>query len=354
MARTCVLTGPIWRACPARRAWSAAAQLASKFKKKKIVRRDQLKESPSILRVEVHQAKNLPAKDDNGLSDPYICLHYGSDNPEVRTDVRHKTLTPLWNQTLDFAVWKVPPEISGLQEPRLTIKCWDWEESGLPQYMGSVDVDVDTLELDGEPIHGWYLLEDPAEPEAFGEVEVTIRWITRPNTGPDAIISVNVLGAQELAPIGSHGFVDPYVKVTYSGDAENPQSTDTRIRTMDPMWRQILEFPARSGEVGNERVDVHVYHRGTLKDKLIGWYSIELAGFNFQKDAVYYDLMPEKWRPDKKVARSYLISPLPGAVGKSECEEIRVWRLERISASKFCFAGSQIFASDVHLPPQPY
>jgi hypothetical protein len=80
-------------------------------------------------------------------------------------------LTPQWNQTLDFAVWKVPPEISGLEEPRLTVKCWDWEEDGMDQYMGTVDIDVETLELDGEPIGPqWFLLEDPAEPDAFGEV----------------------------------------------------------------------------------------------------------------------------------------------------------------------------------------
>lgn len=295
------------------------------------MRRDQLKDSPAILRVEVHQAKNLPAKDDNGLSDPYICLHYG-ENPEVRSEVRRKTLTPLWNQTLDFAVWKVPPETIGLQETRLTITCWDWEESGLDQYMGAVDVDVDTLELDGESIHGWFLLEDPAEPDAFGEVEVTIRWITRPNTGPDAIVSVNVFGAQELPPIGSHGFVDPYVKVTFSGDPENPQVTDTRIRTLDPMWRQILEFPARSGEVGNERVDLHVYHKGTLRDKLIGWYSILLAGFNFEKDPIYYDLMPDQWRPDKKVARSYLDSSLSHVSSAllQSCGHKCIWRPERM------------------------
>lgn len=34
------------------------------------------------------QAKNLPAKDDNGLSDPYLCFHYGDDTPEVRTETR--------------------------------------------------------------------------------------------------------------------------------------------------------------------------------------------------------------------------------------------------------------------------
>ena len=271
------------------------------FVQKKAVQSDEHRESPSILRITVLQAKNLPAKDDNGLSDPYLCLHYGDDNPVVRTEIRKMTLTPQWNQTLDFAVWKIPPEVSGLEEPRVTIRCWDWEESGFDQYMGAVDVDVESLVLDGDPIEGWFMLEDPAEPDAFGEVEVEVRWMTRPTTGPDAIISVNVMGAQELPPIGSHGFVDPFVKVMYSGDVVGgPQTTATRTRTMDPMWREILEFPARSGEVGVEHIDVYVYHKSTFKDKLVGWTQISLAGFNFEQDAVYYDLMPAEWDPNKK------------------------------------------------------
>ena len=133
-----------------------------------------------------------------------------------------------------------------------------------------------------------------------GQVEVTVRWMTRPNTAPDAILSVNVLGAEELPPIGSHGFVDPFVQVRFSGDGDGePLKTDTKLRTMDPMWREILEFPTRSGEVGTQKVDVRVFHRGTIKDKLVGWTQIELAGFNFEKDPVYYDLMPLEWDPMK-------------------------------------------------------
>jgi len=261
------------------------------------------KESPSILRVEVIQAKNLPAKDDNGLSDPYVCLHYGDDAPVVRTEIRKKTLTPQWNQTLDFAVWQVPPEVSGLVEPRVTVKCWDWEESGIDQYMGAVDIDVDSLVLDGDPISGWFLLEDPAEPEAFGEVELKMYWMTRLNTGPDAIVSVNVLGAQDLPAMGSDGFVNAFTTVVYTGDRDNVQTTLTKDRTLDPMWREVLEFPAKSSEIGNDSVEVRIFHKGTFKDKLVGWTSISFASFNFEQEAVYYDLNSADWNPTIKKAR---------------------------------------------------
>ncbi len=38
--------------------------------------------SPGILRVTIIEGRNLPAKNTNGLSDPYITLQYGT-NPQV-------------------------------------------------------------------------------------------------------------------------------------------------------------------------------------------------------------------------------------------------------------------------------
>ena len=64
--------------------------------------------------------------------------------------------------------------------------------------MGSCDVAVDTLELDGEQISGWFKLENPANQDSQGEVRVTAKWVMRPNTGPDAILSVNILGGVRL------------------------------------------------------------------------------------------------------------------------------------------------------------
>ena len=79
----------------------------------------------------------------------YLVLTYGQ-NPSQNTVVRHSSLTPQWNQTVDFPVWKIPPQISGLEEPRLLVKCWDWEEKDQHNYMGSTEVAVEDLKMDGE------------------------------------------------------------------------------------------------------------------------------------------------------------------------------------------------------------
>lgn len=48
------------------------------------------------------QAKDLPARDSNGASDPYIivCLN----NQKAKTAVRAATLTPVWEHRMIFRV----------------------------------------------------------------------------------------------------------------------------------------------------------------------------------------------------------------------------------------------------------
>lgn len=61
-------------------------------------------QSPTVLRVTVHDGRNLPAKDENGLSDPYLVIKLGEEK-EVKTDIRKMSLTPQWNQQFDIPVW---------------------------------------------------------------------------------------------------------------------------------------------------------------------------------------------------------------------------------------------------------
>ena len=54
----------------------------------------------SWLEVTIFEAKNLPAADDNGLSDPYVEINLGGDSSSRKTVVRKKTLNPRWQQPL--------------------------------------------------------------------------------------------------------------------------------------------------------------------------------------------------------------------------------------------------------------
>ena len=55
------------------------------------------------LLIHVDRARNLAAADSNGLSDPYIktyLLPDKSKHSKKKTDIKKKTLNPVYNQTL--------------------------------------------------------------------------------------------------------------------------------------------------------------------------------------------------------------------------------------------------------------
>ncbi|KAI4350900.1 hypothetical protein L6164_005305 [Bauhinia variegata] len=53
-----------------------------------------------LIELVLIEAKDLIAADLRGTSDPYVRVHYG--NSKKRTKVIHRTLRPIWNQTLEF------------------------------------------------------------------------------------------------------------------------------------------------------------------------------------------------------------------------------------------------------------
>ena len=65
-----------------------------------------------VLVVQIHEARGLMAKDDNGLSDPLAEVKYGSLC--AHTAVIKETLTPKWEQSFRIPLEKKPegPSIS--------------------------------------------------------------------------------------------------------------------------------------------------------------------------------------------------------------------------------------------------
>lgn len=56
----------------------------------------------SILTVRVIEARDLLAKDMNGLSDPYTILQI--EGQRIQTKTIEKTLNPVWNESFTFDI----------------------------------------------------------------------------------------------------------------------------------------------------------------------------------------------------------------------------------------------------------
>ncbi|ODN06604.1 Protein unc-13 D, partial [Orchesella cincta] len=57
-----------------------------------------------IVNLEIVEAKNIPAKDTNGLSDPFCVVFVNSRDVAQRTKVMYNTLNPIWRQYFTFKV----------------------------------------------------------------------------------------------------------------------------------------------------------------------------------------------------------------------------------------------------------
>uniref|UniRef100_A0A0N8EGD3 Unc-13 D n=1 Tax=Daphnia magna TaxID=35525 RepID=A0A0N8EGD3_9CRUS len=73
------------------------------------------------LQLGVLQARNLKGKDVNGMSDPYCSIWISSNRQKFQdTSMKPRTLDPVWNETLNFAVKDVNEDI-------LQLEIWDYD-----------------------------------------------------------------------------------------------------------------------------------------------------------------------------------------------------------------------------------
>lgn len=128
------------------------------------------------LYVYVQEAKGLPAKDYNGLSDPYVRLQLGKS--KARTRVIRKTLTPSWNEEFTFKVDDLSEE--------LQISVWDEDRFLVDDFLGQLKVPVSRV-LDSEkhtmPLT-WFPLQargSKSKGKLYGEILLTISLYGREN-----------------------------------------------------------------------------------------------------------------------------------------------------------------------------
>lgn len=93
-------------------------------------------EAEGTLYVQLLKARNLPAADANGKSDPYVKLSLGEQKQRSRT-IR-KTLDPVWQNEV-FAFYGVLGQL--VVEP-LKMTFWDFDLTSSDDLLGHVDIDL--------------------------------------------------------------------------------------------------------------------------------------------------------------------------------------------------------------------
>ncbi|EKX55438.1 hypothetical protein GUITHDRAFT_40140, partial [Guillardia theta CCMP2712] len=105
----------------------------------------------SQLRIRVSEARNLPALDWGGTSDPYVIARF--EGQTKKTSTIFKTLHPRWNEILVF------PTSSSTMDTSLGIECFDHDFGSKDDSCGRVDIDLLGFSV-GETVCKWYPLKD--------------------------------------------------------------------------------------------------------------------------------------------------------------------------------------------------
>ena len=150
-----------------------------------------LPQPSGVLSLEIVKGKNLVKKDISGASDPYVMVSIGCHQISFKDRFVSRDVNPQWNYQCNFA----------LEEPYghiLNLKVMDFDNNFEDDFMGEVDVEVETL-VDEEETEHWVTLEDVKH----GEVLLRSQWnqvLSEPVTlsTPRCIVSFYIHSAENI------------------------------------------------------------------------------------------------------------------------------------------------------------
>ncbi|XP_054664432.1 LOW QUALITY PROTEIN: synaptotagmin-3 [Grus americana] len=187
--------------------------------------------------VRILRALDLPPKDANGFSDPYVKIYLLPDRKKkFQTKVHRKTLNPVFDETFSFGV-----PFAELPARRLHFSVYDFDRFSRHDLIGQVVLDnlLEAAER-GPEVPIWRdILEGSGEKADLGEVNFSLCYL--PTAGR---LTVTVIRASNLRAMDLTGFSDPYVKASLMAEGRRLKKRKTSIKknTLNPSYNEALVF----------------------------------------------------------------------------------------------------------------
>ncbi|XP_014405940.1 PREDICTED: synaptotagmin-3 [Myotis brandtii] len=203
--------------------------------------------------VRILQALDLPAKDSNGFSDPYVKIYLLPDRKKkFQTKVHRKTLNPVFNETFQFAV-----PLAELAQRKLHFSVYDFDRFSRHDLIGQVVLD-NLLELAEQPPDRplWRdIVEGGSEKADLGELNFSLCYL--PTAGR---LTVTIIKASNLKAMDLTGFSDPYVKASLISEGRRLKKRKTSIKknTLNPTYNEALVFDVAPESVENVGLSIAV------------------------------------------------------------------------------------------------
>lgn len=203
--------------------------------------------------VKILKALDLPAKDANGFSDPYVKIYLLPDRKKkFQTKVHRKTLNPVFNETFQFGV-----PLNELHSRKLHFSVYDFDRFSRHDLIGQVVVDnlLDFSEGSGDKPIWRDIIEGHAEKADLGELNFSLCYL--PTAGR---LTVTIIKATNLKAMDLTGFSDPYVKASLVCDGRRLKKRKTSIKknTLNPTYNEALVFDIPNENIENVSIIIAV------------------------------------------------------------------------------------------------
>lgn len=222
--------------------------------------------------VRIVEARNVPAADINGKSDPYIKIKTKRSKCEYKTKTQKKTLTPKWDEETTFNV-----NASEILEFALI----DYDKVGANDKLCKLNLRIHDLNI-GLVEDRWWTMNKTDKGKKDAELHLVTHVVYRgqPKWQPFNLLFidcyVNIVEAKNLPKTdGPCGKCDPYVKLTITTDQDQFMETKYKKNDLNPKWNEAFLF-----WVTNPTADTlvcNVWDKDVKYDDQIGSVHIPLA-----------------------------------------------------------------------------
>ena len=240
---------------------------------------DASRQCDAQLKVMCVQARNLPALDAGGTSDPYVVVRF--EAAEKKTSVVYRSLTPVWREMLTFD--------TSLRDMAmvLEVECFDYDLSSQDDSMGSCCLDLAGMRL-GDHRARWVHLSGGICQEAGSDqpalhIEYSLVPKRKPGTAA-AHMTLALLKADKLQVPGI-AHLNPYVRVAYE---DNVRKSRVLMDTVEPQFSDtdhgeatfefICDYPPQG------RMEFEVFsHAMTASDVCVGVATVDVSLLSVSK-----------------------------------------------------------------------
>jgi hypothetical protein len=237
------------------------------------------------LRAHIFLGHNLPAGDEDALSDPYLIVTLGGARHKTKT--QEHTIYPDWYETLVLDV-----ELPEVFPPDIHLSVYDYDTVSSDEFLGRVTVPLPKpSSAAAAPEPSWYRLSLREQILGRGEILASFQLLPqesknlplaqlRPPT-VEAEIDLGIIGVREMAPFRLLPVSNPYVKFSIGGSKYAVQTRPAKGSRGTAHFFENIKLTAALPENGMfiPALLVEVFDKRPIKDVLVGTTSIPLASF---------------------------------------------------------------------------